>query len=325
MAVDGTHPAPTHILAHLSDPHLLADGSLLHGRIDTVDNLRRCLERVEGSGERIDALVLAGDLTDTADPAAYELLRELVEPVARRLGAQIVWTGGNHDERGPLARELFGADTTDPQDSMIAVRGLRVIAVDTALPGRHDGGLSDEQFAWLASQLEIPAEHGTILVMHHPPIVYRSQWMQLLDFGQVDRLRQTLASSDVRAILSGHLHVPTFGLLGTTPVLVAGGVSYADDAGAPRDQLMAVDGPQSWNLVEVHADQVVATVVPASQHATWPALSESVAAYMASVPPARRRDVFATKPATHVTSQASPDRRAGEDSLSRHPTTGGMR
>jgi 3',5'-cyclic AMP phosphodiesterase CpdA len=325
MAADGTHPAPTHVLAHLSDPHLLADGSLLHSRIDTVGNLRRCLERVEGSAERIDALVLAGDLTDTADPAAYALLRELVDPVVQRLGAQVVWTGGNHDERGPLARGLFGADTADPQDSVTMVRGLRVIAVDTALPGRHDGGLSEDQFDWLARQLDAPAEHGTILVMHHPPIIYRSPWMQLLDFGQVDRLRQTLAGRDVRAILSGHLHAPTFGLLGTIPVHVAGGVSYADDVGAPRDRLMAVDGPQSWNLVEVHADQVVATVVPASQHDTWPALSESVADHLASVPPAHRRDVFATKPSTRMSSRASADRRAGGDSLTQGPTTGGPR
>lgn len=300
MAVKGTHPAPTHVLAHLSDPHLLADGSLLHGRIDTADRLRRCLERIEGSGEQIDAVVLSGDLTDAADPAAYALLREFVEPVAQRLGAQVVWTGGNHDERRPLARELFGVDSDEPQDTVTVIHGLRVLAVDTALPGRHDGGLSDHQFDWLTGKLDEPAEHGTILVMHHPPLVYRSPWMQLLDFGQLGRLRETLEGTDVRAILSGHLHVPTFGMLGRTPVHVAGGVSYADDVGAPRDCLMAVDGAQSWNLVEVHADQVVASVVPASQQTTWPALSRAVAEHLAAIPPDDQRDVFATKQPARV-------------------------
>ena len=68
------------------------------------------------------------------------------------------------------------------------------------------------------------------------------------------------------------------------PVFVAGGVSYVDDVGAPRELLMGVDGPQSWNLVEVHADQVVATVVPVNQHETWPALSEAVIDFMETVP-----------------------------------------
>ncbi len=296
MAVDGTYPAPTHVLAHLSDPHLLADGSLLHGRIDTAHQLRGCLERIEGSAEQIDAIVISGDLTDSADPAAYALVRELVEPVARRLGAQVVWAGGNHDERRPLALALFATDTDAPPDTVTVIRGLRIIAVDTALPGRHDGGLSDEQFHWLIKELAAPVEHGTVLVMHHPPLIYRSPWMQLLDFGQVGRLRDALAGTDVRVILSGHLHVPTFGLLGTIPVHVAGGVSYADDVGAPRDRLMAVDGAQSWNLVEVHADQVVSSVVPVRQHATWPALSPAVVEHMDAVPAPRRRDVFATKP-----------------------------
>ncbi|MDN5797701.1 MAG: metallophosphoesterase [Intrasporangium sp.] len=296
---------PTHVIAHLSDPHLLADGTRLHGRIDTEAQLRAALHRVEMSGEQVDVLVLSGDLTDTADPAAYRLLRELVEPVAERLGAAVVWTGGNHDERRPLAQVLFGTDTDAPQDTATTVRGLRVIALDTAVPGRHDGGLSDAQFDWLARQLGASAAHGTILVMHHPPIVYRSPWMQLLDFREPGRLRDLLGTSDVRAILSGHLHVTSFGTLGTVPVFVAGGVSYVDDLGIPRERLMAIDGPQSWNLVEVHPDQVVGSVVPVAQHDTWPALSEQVTAYMATVPAGRRRTEFARK-------HSPPDVEAGQ-------------
>jgi hypothetical protein len=79
------------------------------------------------------------------------------------------------------------------------------------------------------------------------------------------------------------------------PVVVAGGVSYVDDVGAPRELLMGVDGPQSWNLVEIHTDEVVATVVPVNQHETWPALSDAVMDYLATVPPERQREVFSRK------------------------------
>ena len=167
--------------------------------------------------------------------------------------------------------------------------------VDSALPGFHHGGFSDAQYDWLARELASPAEHGTVLVMHHPPITYRSPVMQLLDFDDPDRLRTALEGTDVRAILSGHLHVTSFGTLGHIPVLVAGGVSYVDDVGAPRDLLMGVDGPQSWNLVEVHADQVVATVAPVEQLKTWPSLSEAVVEFMETVPEEDRRTVFSTK------------------------------
>ena len=295
MVFTGSRPAPTHVIAHLSDMHLIAGDGLLQGHIDTVTQLRKALAKVEASGERFDAIVLSGDLADSAEPEAYATLRALVEPVAERLGAAVVVTGGNHDERRPLALGWFGRDTDEPQDTVTVVGGLRIVAVDSAVPGFHHGGFSENQYAWLTDVLATPAEHGTVLVMHHPPITYRSPVMQLLDFDDPDRLRRTLEGTDVRAILSGHLHVTSFGTLGPVPVFVAGGVSYVDDVGAPRELLMGVDGPQSWNLVEVHGDHVVATVAPVEQHPTWPSLSDAVVDYMATVPEADRRIVFSTK------------------------------
>ena len=295
MVPAGSLPAPTHVIAHLSDMHLIAGDALLHGHIDTASQLHKALARVEQSAQHFDALVLSGDLTDQGQPEAYTLLREIVEPVAERLRAPVVMTGGNHDERRALALGLNGADTDEPQDAVTMVRGLRIISLDSALPGFHHGGFSDIQYDWLSTQLAQPAEHGTILVMHHPPIRYRSPMMQLLDFEDAPRLRAALEGTDVRAILSGHLHVTSFGTLGTIPVFVAGGVSYVDDAGAPRELLVGVDGPQSWNLIEVHADDVVGTVVPVEQHKSWPAINEAVIAYIGTVPEEQRRAVFSTK------------------------------
>ena len=54
--------------------------------------------------------MFTGDLADKAEPAAYARLRELVEPVAEAIGAEVVWVMGNHDEREPYAAGLFGAE-----------------------------------------------------------------------------------------------------------------------------------------------------------------------------------------------------------------------
>lgn len=295
-------PAPTHIIAHLSDPHLLAGDRLLSGHIDTAGQLRQALSRVEESKESIDAIVLSGDLTESADPDAYALLLQIAQPVADRLGAALVMTGGNHDERRALAAALFGADTDAPQDRVTYLRGLRLITLDSAVPGYHHGGFSDSQYDWLAAELATPAEFGTILVMHHPPITYRSPTMAMLDFEDPARLGRVLAGSDVRAILSGHLHVTTYGTLSGIPVIVAGGVCYVDDVGEPRELMIAVDGPQSWNLVELHAGvegeragEVVASVAPVAHHPRWPALSDAVRDYLMTVPAADRREVFSRK------------------------------
>ena len=78
----GQYPPPRHVVAHLSDPHLLADGALQYGVIDPEAGLRLALERLDRLDPGPQALVFTGDLADKAEPAAYARLRELVEPVA---------------------------------------------------------------------------------------------------------------------------------------------------------------------------------------------------------------------------------------------------
>ena len=46
--------------------------------------------------------------------------------------------------------------------------GLRIIALDTSVPGYHHGELTDAQLAWLADVLATPAPHGTLLALTPP-------------------------------------------------------------------------------------------------------------------------------------------------------------
>ncbi len=82
----GQYAAPTHVIAHLSDPHLLADGALQYGSIDTEAGLRLALARLRNVQPRPQIIVFTGDLADKAEPAAYARLREIVEPAAAAIG-----------------------------------------------------------------------------------------------------------------------------------------------------------------------------------------------------------------------------------------------
>src|SRR5690606_11515999 len=153
------------------DPHLLDGAARLNGRIDSTTRLRAALDQLERSTIRPDVIVFTGDLADLGEPGAYRKLRSAVEPVAHRPGAQLVWCMGNHDERAPYARELFdelehdgdGSHGVAPQDRVYDIRGLRIIALDTSVPGYHHGALEPEQLDWLRDQLMRPAEHGTLV------------------------------------------------------------------------------------------------------------------------------------------------------------------
>src|SRR5680860_1225735 len=167
----GQHPPPRHVVAHVSDPHLLAERRL-YDVVDTQENLKRALGRLARLETPPQAIVFTGDLTDRAEPKAYVRLREIVEPAAAELGAQVVWVMGNHDEREPYARELFGQTVTEEttQDRVHDIDGLRVVALDTSVPGYHHGELTSDQLAWLAGVLAEPAPYGTLVALHHPPI-----------------------------------------------------------------------------------------------------------------------------------------------------------
>ncbi len=82
--------------------------------------------------------MFTGDLADKAEPAAYARLRELVEPFAASIGAQVVWVMGNHDERAPYAKGLFDRELTGDdipaQDAVHDVGGLRIVSLDTSVP-----------------------------------------------------------------------------------------------------------------------------------------------------------------------------------------------
>lgn len=265
----------SHVIAHISDTHLLGGDRKLFSTVDVARNLTRVLDRLRAGDQQIDALVFTGDLADIAEVDAYRWLRSQVEPAAAELGAELVWVMGNHDERTAYSRELFDDESDGVQDRVYDVGGLRIISLDTSLPGYHHGALSDEQRAWLAQELATPAPHGTVLAMHHPPLVAHSPLVRLIELENMELLAPIVRGSDVRAILAGHLHYSSFGNFAGVPVSVASATCYTVDLGADKSFLLsAVDGAQSIQLIHLYDDSVVTSIVPAelySQVSGYPA------------------------------------------------------
>ena len=225
----GQHRPPTHVVAHFSDPHLLAEGRPQFGRVDSSGHLVAALEQLERSEIRPDAIVFTGDLADLGEEDAYLRLRDIVTPVVRRMGAQLVWCMGNHDEREPYARILFGEEPAGdgrtgvaPQDRVYDVRGLRIVALDSSVPGYHHGELDATQLEWLRGVLAAPAEHGTLLALHHPPIPSPlDPLMGVIELQDQEAFADVIRGTDVRGVLGGHLHYSTHSTFAGVPVSVA--------------------------------------------------------------------------------------------------------
>ena len=165
------HPRPRHFILHLSDTHLLAGPDPLYGAVDSRAKLISLFERLAEAERKPQAIVFTGDLTDKGEPEAYDELRSIVEPAAEHMGAKVIWVMGNHDKREHFKERLLDeAPDMAPMDRVYEVNGLRIVTLDSTVPGYHHGELSDSQLSWLRSVLRTPAPEGTILALHHPPV-----------------------------------------------------------------------------------------------------------------------------------------------------------
>lgn len=259
----GQYPDPGHTIAHLSDPHLLAGGALQYGHVDTEARLVAALARLGRLTPAPQALVFTGDLADKAEPKAYLRLRELVEPVAEQIGADVIWVMGNHDERAAYSRHLFGTASDDPQDRVHDVAGLRIVSLDSTVPGWHHGELRESQLEWLAEVLATPAPHGTLLALHHPPIpVPMLRIAEIIELRDQQPLAEVIAGSDVRAVIGGHFHFTSYSTFAGVPVSVASATCYTSELAPDNRLLSAVDSHQTFTMLHLYADRIVHTVVP---------------------------------------------------------------
>ncbi|MES2094020.1 MAG: phosphodiesterase [Actinomycetota bacterium] len=261
------YPRPDHFIVHLSDTHFVAGGAGLYGgSVDSETHLRQLFTELDASGACPEAIILTGDLADVGDPAAYEELRAIVEPAALRYGAQVIWVMGNHDQRGAFREALLGQHpTSDPVDRVHWVGGLRIIALDSTVPGHHHGEVTGAQLDWLAEELSCPAPHGTILAMHHPPIPSVLDLAVLVELREQAGLAEVLQGSDVRSIIAGHLHYSTNSTFAGIPVSVASATCYTQDLNVPVGGTRGRDGAQAFNLVHVYEHTVLHSVVPLGQ------------------------------------------------------------
>ena len=225
--------AETTIL-HLSDTHILAtEPERLHGQ-DTMASLLRLVEHVAAHDIRLDGIIITGDLANDGDLAAYRRLREAIGTIEQRLGAAVSVVMGNHDRRDTMRQGLLGEASSDAPFCYVQMLGdLRLIVLDSSVPGESYGQIGTSQRAWLSEQLRQPAPRGTLLALHHPPFRGTVPLLNTIMLRDREALAEVLRGSDVRAILAGHVHYPSAAAVVGIPCFTAPAIAYQID---PLDQ-----------------------------------------------------------------------------------------
>ena len=227
--------------------------------------LEKMMNAIDTSGLKPDAIIFTGDLADMGDSASYKTLLSVVEPVIERLGTQVIWSMGNHDNRSNFREQILRLSPTfDEVDEVYWVGGLRIIVLDTSVVGFHHGNVTPKQLEWLTEELSSPAPEGTILAMHHPPIPSALRLATLVELRDQKALEAVLVGSDIRTILAGHLHYSSFSTFAGIPVSVATSSCYTQDLKYGLNVTRGQDSAQGFNLVHIYENTILHSVVPLS-------------------------------------------------------------
>jgi 3',5'-cyclic AMP phosphodiesterase CpdA len=284
---------PSRFIVHISDTHLVGDGELLQGVVDSTSNVQGVLDRLEEAAFRPDAILVTGDLADTGLASAYRRLRSQVEATAGRLGAEVIWVMGNHDSRENFRHELLGLEASDqPVDDVRWIGGLRVIVLDSTVPGHHFGEVTEQQLEWLADELSTPAPDGTLLAMHHPPMPDPVHAAEGIELRHQSAIGHVLEGSDVRCILSGHLHYSTSTTFAGIPLSVAAATCYTNSVTERPGSQRGLNGGQSINLVHVYREQVVHTIMPLASYPTLYQVDDQLMRLFNALPVEKQREVL---------------------------------
>lgn len=225
-------------LLHLSDTHLLADPDLRYNRIvDTRAALDAVLD-AHSAVAGLDAVIVSGDLADDGDPASYRHLRDRLSSWCAERGAELVLALGNHDDR-----EGFGSGGA--WNTATEVRGVRILVLDSSVPGGASWGLlAEPTLAWLRARLSEEPDRPAVVVLHHPPIEAVTPLHRHMGLANPHDLWEALEGSAVRAVLAGHWHHAFVDTTTPVPVVVAPGAANRTDvlAGQEHERSIAASG-----------------------------------------------------------------------------------
>ncbi len=213
------------LLAHMTDFHLRPRGLACYRVSDTNMFAERALKSLKRLSPQADALVITGDLTDRDDRREYALARELLS----RLDIPVYLIPGNHDSSAGMRREMadfYGMDHSQNGKIhyCVDIGSLRLIALDTHVPGQPGGEIGKAQLTWLQDVLDC-TERPTLIALHHPPALTGIVPLDGIGLTDADALEETIApySNLVERLICGHVHRPIIaGFAGTTMTLAPG-------------------------------------------------------------------------------------------------------
>lgn len=199
------------LIAHISDTHIAGWNKKAYGIAPTAENLAGCVDHINQLKPEPDLVLVTGDIT-------YSGLLEETQRAASilsQLRSPFYIIPGNHDDRSSLW-SVFGGQACPAMDQgfinyVIEGYALRLIGLDSTVPGEPGGEICNIRAAWLDEQLAEAKAQPTIIFMHHPAVKCGVLETDEDGFVGADRFGDIVERySNIKSILCGHIHLQAY-------------------------------------------------------------------------------------------------------------------
>lgn len=195
------------IIAQISDFHVGVCVQTRAGKIDTRERLHQAVAHVKALRPAPDVVLATGDLVNDGTPEQYAMVTQAL--AALPMPCYVI--PGNHDDRENLRRAFsdkpYLADTGEFVHYVVDDYPLRLIALDTLVPGRDEGELCQRRLDWLQARLAEAPRRPTLIFMHHPPFATALPVFDGMGLRGAAPMSEVIRRHpQIEAIACGHVH-----------------------------------------------------------------------------------------------------------------------
>lgn len=194
------------IIAQISDTHITQVGGKADRKYATATHVQHAVAHLTRLPAPPDVVLVSGDCVDSGSGPEYERFRDLLRP----LTMPVYVIPGNHDDRGHL-RDAFGTQGAKSMAGFVQYVvdewPVRLIALDTNIPGHHAGALCAERLRWLEERLSEAPARPTIIILHHPPFPTGLQVFDQRGLEGAEAFGAIVARyPNIERVVAGHIH-----------------------------------------------------------------------------------------------------------------------
>lgn len=229
------------LIAQISDLHIVPEGARCYGLVDTNELAKRAINSINRLKTRPDAVIVTGDIIDTAKASDYSVARGILE----HLDMPYYPVSGNHDLSIALKDAFVGCSFADspPLDRLCYaadIGAIRLVTLDSSVPRAPHGALSEAQLSFLDHELSVARKRPAVIAVHHPPIATGHPSMDRFGLREPTGLAAVVAKHpNVLRIFCGHCHRGIFGSFAETMVAIAPAVGHQIELALDGDDTFA--------------------------------------------------------------------------------------